>query len=100
VLSVRLIDADEFLRAMKQADEADPDLSTCWSRGSIRRVIEGLPTVDAVGVVRCKDCKYFADSFDPGGERWCSNFYGLETVKKNGNDFCSYGKRRSDNAAD
>ena len=49
----KLIDAEELLQAMKKADEADPDLSTCWSRGSIRRVIEGLLTIEAV-VLPCK----------------------------------------------
>jgi hypothetical protein len=91
---VRLIDADEFLQAMKKADEADPDLATCWSRGSIRRVIEGLPTVDAVEVVRCKDCKNcdFA-----AGYAYCL----LRECGTDENGFCSDGEREvTDNAAD
>ena len=47
----RLIDADALLQAIKKADEADPDLATCWSRGSVRRIIDRLPEVNAVPVV-------------------------------------------------
>lgn len=54
--------------------------------------IEHAPTVDAVEVVRCKDCK-----------QWCRNvgivdspnghcFY--HDIDTNGYDFCSYGERR------
>lgn len=50
---MRLINPDDLLKAMKKADEADPDLSTCWSRGSIRRAIDSLPEVNAV-VLPCK----------------------------------------------
>lgn len=51
--------------------------------------IAGQPTVDAVEVVRCKDCK---DSFDrANGTRYCSR-----TGKYvSSNDFCSYGERRN-----
>ena len=48
---MRLIDAEVMLREIKKADEADPNLATCWSRGSIRRIIEGLPTIEAAPVV-------------------------------------------------
>lgn len=84
----KLIDAEELLQAMKKADEADPDLSTCWSRGSIRRIIEGLPTVDAVEVVRCKDCKHRStwDAF--AGCYWCNG------IGKAPESFCSKGERR------
>ena len=51
-----------MLQEIKKADEADPDLATCWSRGSIRRIIEGLPTTEAAPVVhgRWKPVKYNA----------------------------------------
>lgn len=51
-----------------------------------------LPTVDAVEVVRCKDCKY---SCKDGNGRSCEGYwYELSeydvTVKDD--DFCSYGE--------
>ncbi len=57
--------------------------------------VEFAPTVDAVEVVRCKDCKQwcrnsgFADS--PNGH--C--FY--HDIDTNGCDFCSYGERKDEN---
>lgn len=56
------------------------------------RVIRQMPTVDAVPVVRCKDCKY---SCKDGNGRSCEGYwYELSeydvTVKDD--DFCSYGE--------
>ena len=87
----RLIDAEGLLRAMKKADEADPDLSTCWSRGSIRRIIEGLPTVDAAEVVRCEDCKRSDHSrCGTDGVLYCMKHSRFMVY----DNFCSYGERR------
>lgn len=47
---------------------------------AFKRLVEYAPAVDAVEVVRCKDCKYE-----------CYN----DLMKKN-NGFCSYGERRTD----
>ena len=55
-------------------------------------VVDDSPTVDAVEVVRCKDCKHFVA---PQGVPCCDNFYGLGFPNASGNDFCSYGERRS-----
>jgi hypothetical protein len=49
------------------------------------------PTVDAVPVVRCKDCKYYKpDEYECG----CDFAGGLPYVKAG--DFCSYGERNED----
>ena len=53
--------------------------------------IEAAPTVDAVEVVRCKDCKYWQDNNGgyPNDEcRWGNG----ETPDPD--DFCSYGERK------
>ena len=51
---------------------------------------------DAVGVVRCKDCKHWKliDSLNPHWE--CQIFHGLHEYGylTNADDFCSYGERR------
>lgn len=49
-------------------------------------------TVDAVPVVRCKDCKYY-HMFEEGF-RDCRHTGGLDEV--NPDDFCSRGKRKDD----
>lgn len=61
----------------------------------IEDCIDNAPTIDAVPVVRCKDCKYWQDNNGgyPHEEcRWGKN----ETP--DGDDFCSYGERRVDHA--
>lgn len=55
------------------------------------RVIWGMPTVDAVEVVRCKDCKYNS------GTKKCLNPDSFFAVPKD-DDFCSYGERKDGGA--
>ena len=60
---------------------------------AIINAIDAVPTVDAVEVVRCRDCKHFVA---PQGVPVCGCFYGLGFPNKSGDDFCSYGERRAD----
>lgn len=66
---------------------------------SYRRVvleeIDNAPTVDAVEVVRCKDCKWYQiRKWDDGKPQFdCRKTHALLDVKPD--DFCSYGERRS-----
>ena len=57
--------------------------------------ISGLPSADAVPVVRCKDCKWFADN--NGGEWYgCTMFHVVRITPEDApkpDDFCSYGER-------
>lgn len=59
-------------------------------------VIDNAPTVDAVPVVRCKECKHWKliDSLNP--HRECQIFYGLHEYGylTSADDFCSYGERK------
>ena len=52
------------------------------------RLINATPTIDAVEVVRCKDCKYYGD------EHFCP----LRSLADytDPNDYCSMGERRED----
>lgn len=81
---MRLIDADELEEKVWRL-KLD-------SRELIAKMIEDAPTVDAVPVVRCKDCKYYEmDSNETYG--WCEEnecpFAQL--------DYCSYGITKGDN---
>ena len=54
--------------------------------------IDNAPDVDAVEVVRCKDCKHFIQK-----DSVCNHFgYYSYAPSVGKNDFCSYGERRSD----
>ena len=90
---MRLIDADALL------DEVCEDLGEGEVLYSIPpSYIDDAPTVDAVEVVRCKDCRWF----DPVRQECCGNIVtnnegGADfTINFEENDFCSFGERRTD----
>ena len=53
-------------------------------------MIKTAPTVDAVPVVRCRECKWWQEDDDIGH---CDNPDGLDNYAKP-DDFCSYGERK------
>lgn len=75
----------------------------------VKAVLEKAPAVDAVEVVRCKNCEHWHEETGwcdhhshfimPDGEA-CHPWESSEWKMFDCNDFCSYGKRRKDNAAD
>ena len=89
---MRLIDADAFLKRMSRTDRFF----------GVVFDINDEPTVDAVPVVRCRDCKHcrnlpnglcylYTEPYD--NERG----YKGEAVCVEPDDFCSCGERRTDN---
>ena len=89
----RLIDADEaLLRNDKMKNRSDV------FRSYAKVVIDGTPTIDAVEVVRCKDCKHYAQFLQDNKECRCTIFSGCydRPYPTEPDDFCSYGERRSD----
>ena len=93
----RLIDANAVLAELDKFANPMPNKSgydfLCGIATAITE-IEDSPTVDAVEVVRCRDCKHW-DS-----ETWfCDNHstfghHGLEWNMFSEDDFCSYGERK------
>ncbi len=89
----RLIDANARIEEIKQAHCTGCEsydgvrCRACWVDDAIG-LIEDATTVDAVEVVRCRECR-FCDTEDcpmrgtPG--------------EVSASDFCSYGERRTDN---
>lgn len=78
----------------------DADKLDWWYKGrNIRRVIDDAPTVDAVVVTRCKDCKHYANH--PNGLCYLhtepkanARGYVGEAVCVEPDGFCSYGEPR------
>ena len=89
----RLIDANALLKKMQFRlpinDKISEVIAECVNIAV--RCIKNAPTVDAVEVVRCKDCKhrYTASS----GVIFCTQHL---TMSAKDDDFCSYGERRND----
>lgn len=86
---MRLIDADALL---EDAAEACEDYGGGYFEfGYSHKQIEEAPTIDAVEVVRCKDCRHWHD--DGYCNKW-DNGPGHPEVWEN--DFCSFGERREE----
>jgi len=63
-------------------------------------IISEIPAADVAPVVRCKNCKWFADNND--GEWYgCQMFHVVLITPEDApkpNDFCSYGERKDGGA--
>ena len=83
---MRLIDADATKRRV--ADTYFDTLIPC-----VNRALDDSPTVDAVPVVRCRECKHwkFAQHIN---DNLCHRFDGDPWIPTEPNDFCSYGERK------
>ena len=91
----RLIDANLLLRHKRKMSGADFG-GEFWDEAVLISDIKNAPTVDAVEVVRCKDCKYWGQdvcSFSGDDESFCTNPNGLDNYA-HPEDFCSYGERK------
>ena len=93
----RLIDADAIIDFIDMGHYRNP-LETCFSERDVVDMLEGAPTVDAVKVVRCRDCKWYMP-----GDLFTDIMFCHRLKKENGkpakynysaDDFCSYGERK------
>ena len=94
---MKLIDADK----MKEVFEISGFCGNCKRRGifgcledirvaDVCICIHEAPTIDAVPVVRCKDCKYWEKPY--GWNGWCDE-HGIPAEE---DDFCSWAERRDE----
>ena len=95
-----LIDRAALVAEFKRLTLGENSLIERVFADGVYAVIETRPAVDAVEVVRCKDCKHRKLRHHRGGEIWyqCANeAAGMASgVELKDNDFCSYGERRED----
>ena len=105
-MMARLIDADAIIDFIDMGRTRNP-LETCFSERDVVDMLESAPTVDAVEVVRCKDCKYqrkvwIEDKRYKFGGFLCvscdrnDDIFVSHTVDGDDNDFCSYGERKNE----
>lgn len=89
---MRLIDADALIKTLETQDYSNaPNTLEGWTPQDMTNAeifdINNAPTVNAVPVVRCKDCKWWNNN---NGN--CSVNEGLWLTT----NFCSWGERRED----
>lgn len=70
-----------------------------YTRMAVFGIMQSMPTVDDVEVVRCKDCKYYyQDKINGAICRHPELDYDIECydhwINTNPDDFCSYGERK------
>ena len=86
----RIIYANEFLNRLENT-VYDTPTDFGYTPGLVKTVLAQTKSVDAVEVVRCKECKQWSRNSgiaeSPNGH--C--FY--HDIDTNGYDFCSYGER-------
>ena len=88
----RLIDANKIGERSKQLMERG--CSLIEYAASIVNEIAEAPTVDAVEVVRCRECEHWRRTDDVNDDiGYCTNPEGLDDYAKP-TDFCSYGERK------
>lgn len=77
-----LIERKAVLHAIESA--------SCWGHtfNALCDEVRDITAVDAVPVVRCRDCCYFSAEAIPS----CTSVYGMVDPEPDG--FCSYGERK------
>lgn len=87
---------DDLISRKDILDEVETAAYGFWHHEVIRKAyeyltrnIKAIPAVDAVEVVRCKDCKWLYDEMD---DYCCRSHRGLVLICEN--SYCSYGERK------
>ena len=88
----RLIDADEYRNKITEYLENDDETV---------EILDDMPTVNAVPVVRCKDCKHYKPQKKSAHWENRANYCNrIVTIKMQPDDFCSYGERKDDEVSE
>ena len=85
---MRLIDADRAMEIIREQGIAHPNAYHLTNYAML--ILREAPTVDAVEVVRCKDCKFRSSWMMNRNLRYICPESGMFPNCEN--DFCSYGK--------
>lgn len=98
---MRLIDADALMDKVDESQHENPHTLArdramhTHEHNHFLVMISQAPTIDAVPVVRCEDCKHFAHCEEVEGVSW-TGFCNYGEFHTDEEDFCSRGERRSD----
>ena len=92
---MRMVDADEIRKKAVPHTRGDHGYSANIRKWAVLvGDIDDATTIDAVPVVRCKDCKHVQVS--PIGFRWCKVWERIQTMGDDG--FCNFGERKDGDA--
>ena len=90
----RLIDADKLIDFIDVGHLRHPG-ELCYSETDVANLLLHAPTVDAVEIVRCRDCKHYRpqkkSAHWENSVNYCNR---VVTIKTHPDDFCSYGEQK------
>lgn len=97
----RLIDADALMDVIRQHEYRLATKQGAIDYGmftlGIQQAVDSQPTVDAVPVVRCRDCKHYKPQKKSAHwvnrANYCNR---IVTIKTQPYDFCSHGERKDE----
>ena len=93
----RLINVNKVIDEMQKCIDESPyerDSIASYTFGAIIECLKQEPTVDAVEVVRCKDCKYWWKEVELCTHPKCCDGM-VAVVEAPKTHFCSYGERKN-----
>ena len=94
---MRMIDANKLIDFIDVGHLRHPG-ELCYSEVDVANILLHAPTVDAVPVVRCRECKHWKPSGSKAGNSFSDMEYigGCEFTNyyRTESDFCSYGERK------
>jgi len=101
---MRLIDKDSLLKKILKVNpyRRETDLSEIFAagatRGDIYKIVSGQEEVDAVPVVRCKDCEYWStlDDEKAYSDNYTQKFCDLLNVSTHAGFYCALAERKTD----
>lgn len=104
---MKLIDADDFLKtsienkrfAFQYKDLLNEQIVVQTVYSDLAKALNTAPTIDAVEVVRCKDCECFEETLHNEYVHWGYCYHwdyetGMSPNQVDADDYCSYGVRR------
>ena len=91
----RLIDREALLSFERMDAELCSSCGEHHTAEDVIMMIKTAPTIDAVPVTRCKDCKYMIQWADV---RYCTVWDGVNGMGDDG--FCNYGERKGGGSND
>ena len=98
----RLIDANELIELLAGMQAVCHTHAELVGISKVWQQVKNMPTVDAVPVIRCRDCKHNVankkidslDITDYSGEDIVCDYFMTDGL--NPNDYCSYAERKEE----
>ena len=92
---MRLIDADRAIEIVRDKGIAHPNAYHLTNYTTL--ILQEAPTVDAVEIVRCMDCKhYMPQKKSAHWENRANHCNRIAMIKVQPYDFCPYGERKNE----